>query len=373
MPFGFEGPHALADGRPRLSRIAAHIDQISAVCTKTTCHTQDLVQGQPRRMIDFGQNFNRVATVIFQARGLAKKLVQLAQVTRTALDAGSCYRLNRRQASLAVTRNDNARRHLRNSNMPGNPSRRHERRYRNWQDVERVVEADSFGQRCHDGPQRVFGQATGDKMNVLGGHGRYSYRNPPLIGIICPVMKSAAGEAKNTAAWATSSGVPQRPLSDCRAACSCQYSEACSAHAVRIQPGARQFTRTSGASDCARLRVNAITAPFTVANISPLSPAMPCAAWSQPMFRMTPWPRAFIRLPTARERTTVARTSTSHSAASFCSNGQLAAPPVRTSAPAILAQISIPVCHSQAAAAKVWHALASERSVDRKRASRPSR
>ena len=55
-------------------------------------------------------------------------------------------------------------------------------------------------------------------------------------------------------------------------------SEACSPHAVLIQPGARQLTRTSGASERAKLRVNAATAPFTAPNISPLSPPMPCSA-----------------------------------------------------------------------------------------------
>lgn len=48
--------------------------------------------------------------------------------------------------------------------------------------------------------------------------------------------------------------------------------------AVLIQPGATQLTRTFGASDLARLRVNAITAPFVAENSSPLSPSMPTSA-----------------------------------------------------------------------------------------------
>ena len=68
--------------------------------------------------------------------------------------------------------------------------------------------------------------------------------------MICPVMKSAAGETRNRAARATSSGVPHRLRRHSRAARLCQYSEARAPQAVLIQPGARQFTRTSGARDC---------------------------------------------------------------------------------------------------------------------------
>src|SRR5256885_1749531 len=72
----------------------------------------------------------------------------------------------------------------------------------------------------------------------------HSYLKPPFTGIICPLMNSAAGEAQKAACWASSSGVPQAPRSDCRTARSCEYSEARSPHAVRIQPGATQLTRT---------------------------------------------------------------------------------------------------------------------------------
>src|SRR6478672_6854733 len=104
-------------------------------------------------------------------------------------------------------------------------------------------------------------EAAGNEMKVLASHEGQSlpYRKPPLTFTICPVMNSAAGEERKRAARATSSGVPQRPARDSRLARSCQCWEAFSPQAVLIQPGARQLTRTPGASDCARLFVKLIT------------------------------------------------------------------------------------------------------------------
>ena len=80
--------------------------------------------------------------------------------------------------------------------------------------------------------------------------------------MICPVMNLAAGETRNRATCATSSGVPQRRKSDSWQARRCQYSDASSPQAVRIQPGARQLTRTWGASDRARLLRESHDRPF---------------------------------------------------------------------------------------------------------------
>ena len=83
---------------------------------------------------------------------------------------------------------------------------------------------------------------------------------PPLTRITWPVMKAAAGETSQRATAATSSGVPHRPKGVSRCTRSCQRSEALAPQAVRIQPGARQLTRTSGARVKARLLLNAMTA-----------------------------------------------------------------------------------------------------------------
>src|SRR5262249_59511967 len=71
---------------------------------------------------------------------------------------------------------------------------------------------------------------------------------PPLMRTTCPVRYPAAGETSQRAAAATSSGVPQRPSGVSRRTRSCQGAEAPFPHAVLIHPGARQLTRTSGAS-----------------------------------------------------------------------------------------------------------------------------
>src|SRR4051794_39894585 len=83
---------------------------------------------------------------------------------------------------------------------------------------------------------------------------------PPLMRITWPVMNFAAGDASQRAAAATSCGVPQRPRGVSRKTRCCHFEEAPSPHAVLIHPGARQLTRTDGASESARLLVNAITA-----------------------------------------------------------------------------------------------------------------
>ena len=117
--------------------------------------------------------------------------------------------------------------------------------------------------------------------------------------------------------------------------------DAWSPQAVRIHPGARQLTRTCGARLSARLRQNAITAPLAVANSSPLSPAIPVSAWSQPMLRRTPRPRSFIRRPTSRDSRIVAATSTASNSANLRSKDHWAAGPVSVSAPALLIQMSM--------------------------------
>src|SRR5437016_5337490 len=91
--------------------------------------------------------------------------------------------------------------------------------------------------------------------------GNYDDLSPPLTGKVQPVMNEAASEARNRAAAATSSGLPHRASSDSRCARSCQACEALLPQLVLIQPGAIQLTRTSGASDLARLLEYAITAP----------------------------------------------------------------------------------------------------------------
>src|SRR3954471_6930433 len=76
---------------------------------------------------------------------------------------------------------------------------------------------------------------------------------PPLTLIVCPAMNAAAGDARYTAAAATSAGVPQRPSGVDSATERRNSASACSPNAVSIQPGHRTLTRTDGASARARL------------------------------------------------------------------------------------------------------------------------
>ena len=104
--------------------------------------------------------------------------------------------------------------------------------------------------------------------------------------------------------------------------------------------GPDRLTRTSGARELARLRVNAATALLVVPNNCPASPSMPSFAWSQPILTMTPFPCRCMSSPTARASRTVAITSTAQRCSSLRSNDQSAAAPVSTSAPALLIQMS---------------------------------
>src|SRR5690606_1447079 len=103
---------------------------------------------------------------------------------------------------------------------------------------------------------------------------RFYLTAPPFARTVCPVMKAAAGERRKRASRATSSGVPQRPRGVSRIARASHSGGALSPHAVRIQPGARQFTRTVGARLRARLREKHAMPPFVAAKSSPLSPSM---------------------------------------------------------------------------------------------------
>src|SRR5947209_5656919 len=69
---------------------------------------------------------------------------------------------------------------------------------------------------------------------------------PPFPRPTWPVRYRAAGDASQRAAAATSSGRPQRRKGVSRRTRSCHASDAPAPQDVRIQPGARQWTRTSG-------------------------------------------------------------------------------------------------------------------------------
>src|SRR3954469_13992280 len=98
---------------------------------------------------------------------------------------------------------------------------------------------------------------------------------PPLILRACPVTKAAAGEARYTAAVATSAGAPQRPSGVASATDLRKSASACSPNAVSIQPGHSTLTRTDGASARARLLLKASTPPLTALKSSGFAPAMP--------------------------------------------------------------------------------------------------
>jgi hypothetical protein len=69
---------------------------------------------------------------------------------------------------------------------------------------------------------------------------------PPSTTSWVPVMKLASGDARNAAAAATSSGVPNRPATVCCTLCARSVSLTRSQARVRIGPGTRQLTRTCG-------------------------------------------------------------------------------------------------------------------------------
>src|SRR3954465_2442279 len=172
---------------------------------------------------------------------------------------------------------------------------------------------------------------------------------PPLTLMACPVMKAAAGEASQTAAAATSAGVPQRFIGVDSATSRLNASSAPSPNAVSIQPGERMLTRTVGASARARLLLKLSTPPLTALKSSGFSPFMPNVTWSQLMLRIVP-PRGCARMTsaTAYEHAIVPLRSTASRRSSLRSHSHSAASPVRTSAPALLTQTSRPAGRSAA-------------------------
>src|SRR3954453_13205677 len=113
---------------------------------------------------------------------------------------------------------------------------------------------------------------------------------PPLTLMACPVMKAAAGDASQTAAAATSAGVPQRFIGVDSATSRLKSSSAPSPNAVSIQPGQRTLTRTAGASARARLLLKLSTPPLTALKSSGFSPFIPNVTWSQLMLTIVPPP-----------------------------------------------------------------------------------
>src|SRR5205814_10386906 len=85
---------------------------------------------------------------------------------------------------------------------------------------------------------------------------------PPPTMIVWPVMNAAAGEARNTAAPATSLGVPHRLSGVDSATVRRSCSLAPAPNEVSIQPGARMLTRTRGATDRARHLLKARMPPL---------------------------------------------------------------------------------------------------------------
>src|SRR5690606_32739366 len=154
---------------------------------------------------------------------------------------------------------------------------------------------------------------------------------PPLTGSTMPVRNAAFGDARKSAACATSSGSPQR-RSGAASAMRCRSPGSSSAaNAVAIQPGARTLTRTSGATLRARLLLKLTIPPLAAANSCASGPAIPVRAWSHDMFRITPPPCSFIRSATSQQQRTVPRRSTARSRSSFARIESFAPPPVRMS------------------------------------------
>src|ERR1700722_19554892 len=88
---------------------------------------------------------------------------------------------------------------------------------------------------------------------------------PPSTGKITPVMKRAASEQRNTAAPATSPGLPQRCIGVRLRIAADRLSSSTSPRvsSVAIQPGAMAFTRMpSDAQATASALVNCATPPF---------------------------------------------------------------------------------------------------------------
>src|SRR5258708_4421692 len=105
--------------------------------------------------------------------------------------------------------------------------------------------------------------------------GRHYITTPPPTRIVCPVRKAAAGEARNTAAPATSSAVPHRLSGVDSTTIRRHASLAPAPKAVSMKPGAITLTRTRGATDRASDLLNASTPPFTAEYSSGLRPAIP--------------------------------------------------------------------------------------------------
>src|SRR5882724_10090777 len=91
---------------------------------------------------------------------------------------------------------------------------------------------------------------------------------PPLTSSAWPVIQDDASEARNRAAWATSSGVPRRRRGKLSATLACiSAGMNFSSFSLRTTEGAIAFTRIpKGPSSCAKWRINmsvaACAAPY---------------------------------------------------------------------------------------------------------------
>src|SRR6266511_493817 len=120
----------------------------------------------------------------------------------------------------------------------------------------------------HDGDAAIEAEQVGGRPHRRrrgGGHGCTpigTARAPPSMTSVWPVIQDDLSLARNTAASATSSGVPSLRVGSCAVSTLSRASQTARARSVLITPGAIALTRTFGPSSYANCRVRWIMAAF---------------------------------------------------------------------------------------------------------------
>jgi hypothetical protein len=162
-----EIPNRIAQSRKRDARCTTDIDDVSTGRSKVIRQGTELGFTQPGRVVDLGQDFNRVGPVLERRRGLPEVARNLAEILGTLFDHDAKSLLQNRCVAFAQPGDQNQVDIRRDLQVPGNPGGGHQRGHGNLQYRDNRLEW--RGHLVQHTPERRLRECTGDKQNAMDG------------------------------------------------------------------------------------------------------------------------------------------------------------------------------------------------------------
>ena len=165
---GHEHSHRVGDTGPLTAGIAAKVDAVGAGGTQSARLVKDRGQGQPRRVIDLGNDLDVEGAIVGKvARLLAEEFIEPSEVFGAALHRDRGDVVEGIERAVAAARDDDSRGARGHGESAGDPLGGHQRRDGDVQHLHRGFEADPRLEACEHLPERMLGEPAGDEMDFF--------------------------------------------------------------------------------------------------------------------------------------------------------------------------------------------------------------